>query len=552
MRGRRVREPGLSLADEFQGLRNDYDAAKSSRYRRLRTGVSSSGSGADYHYRSESDYLRMLEQARDMDRNDVVIGQTIDRAIMNVVQDGFTLDPQTGNANADNVLWKLWDEFATDPEQCDVAGELTFNEMEMLIPRQAMVDGDCLALPLREGPIEIVEAHRLRTPSNTKQNVVHGILLDAQRRRLQYWLTKDDIDPSRALTKVGDIKPYDARDKDGNRNVLHIYNPKRVSQTRGVSALAPVFNPAGMFEDINFAKMVQQQTVSCFAIFREMAAGRPGGGLPSVDDPATGASYDETQSDGTTRRITGIAPGMDIRGRPGEKLTGFSPNVPNAEFFDHVRLMLTLIGINLGMPLVLVLMDAKETNFSGYRGALDEARRGFRRNQKWLMRRFHGPIYRWKLRQWIATNPEVRALAEKLGPMVFAHRWNVPAWPYIEPNKDAQGDALQLEKLLNSPRRKAAERGFDFQTMTTEQVEDNGYRIRAAIKEAQAIEVEFGVAVDWHECLALTGAAAKLEKSAPKPTEPDKQEEPPADEQTEESEQDGNEDDDTEDEDADE
>ena len=115
-----------TLAESFEQLRSDYSAAKSSRFRRRRTGVNSLGSGADWHVRNESDYLRMMEDARDMDRNDVVVGQVLDRATTNIIQDGFTLDPQTGDKDVNQHLKGQWEDWAGDPDQCDLAGENTF------------------------------------------------------------------------------------------------------------------------------------------------------------------------------------------------------------------------------------------------------------------------------------------------------------------------------------------------------------------------------------------------------------------------------------------
>jgi len=132
----------------------------------------------------------------------------------------------------------------------------------------------------------------------------------------------------------------------------------------------------------DWQKLVQQQVVSCFAIFRERSIDND-----SEEDVATGELSTEQLADGTSRTLEGIAPGMELTGRPGEKLQGFSPNVPNAEFFQHVRLILTLVGVNLGLPLCIVMLDGSETNFSGWRGALDQAKMGFRHNQRWLIDR---------------------------------------------------------------------------------------------------------------------------------------------------------------------
>src|SRR3989304_7245660 len=103
---RSSRQP--NLAEHFADLKADYAAAKQSRFRRRRTGISPTGSGADYHYRNESDYLRVMEYARAMDRDDVIVGQTVDRSVANEIQDGFTLTPQTPDASANEDLTARW------------------------------------------------------------------------------------------------------------------------------------------------------------------------------------------------------------------------------------------------------------------------------------------------------------------------------------------------------------------------------------------------------------------------------------------------------------
>lgn len=497
---RRPRELPSTLAEAFGVLRSDYAAAKTSRFRRTRN-VPVMGAPGDYHYRSESDYLRIMEYARDMDRNDVIVGATVDTAVLNTLQGGFQLDPATGDDVLDAALWARWDAWASDAERCDLAGEHAFHDLEGLAFRNMLIDGDHWALPNADtGALQMVEAHRVRTPTGTTRNVVNGVLLDDRRRRVEVWFTKQDVDPLRPVRLVAEIQPIPVRDRDGHRQVFQVYHPKRVSQTRGVSALAPIFDHLGMFEDINFAKLVQQQIVSCFAIFRQREMGIGDG----ATDLVTGAGSTETMSDGRSRTLEGIAPGMVVTGDPGERLEGFSPNIPNAEFFEHMKLILTLIGINLGLPLVLVMKDASETNFSGWRGAVDQARMGFRNNQQALARRFHRPVYHWKVREWAL---EDRALARRLAEdpeNTLRHKWNFPTWPYIEPLKDASADLLRMRNALSSPRRIQAERGRDWEEVAEEIVQDNVYAIRLAKAAATELNAEFpDEPVHWREVLSL-------------------------------------------------
>ena len=482
------------IGQVFRELKNDYSAARASRFRRVRSGVPVNGSGADYHYRNDSDYLKIMEYARDMDRNDVIIGQTVDRAVVNTVQGGIGLDIETGDTAINEILTSMWNDWKASPDRVDVAGVFNFSQLEHLMLRARFIDGDIFVLPTNEGSLQIFESHRVRTPNFTKKTVVHGVEMDSRRRRKAYYITRESLDPH-SVIKLGDVEVIPARDEDGYQNVFHLFDPKRISQTRGVSVLAPIFDQAGMFEDINFAKLVQQQVVSCITIFREMESGF------GPDYPGNKTSTGTKEAWGTGERIIeGIAPGLEIRGRAGEKLHGFSPNVPNAEFFPHVRMMLQIIGCNLGMPLVMVLLDASETNFSGYRGAVEQARMGFHRNQRMMVDQFNRPVYLWKVREFLRTDAALRRASTKAGINIFGHRWNPPVWPYIEPSKDAAADEKRLSANLISPRRLHAERGRDFDEIAREIVEDRQQFIAQAIEAAKALnEANPEAKVDWRE-----------------------------------------------------
>lgn len=492
-------EPNLSA--QFEGLRNDYAAAKTNRFRRVRTGLSAMGSHADWHLRAGSDYFRMMEYARDMDRNDSIVGTTMDRATTNIVQDGIRVDPQTPDQALNADLKARFNEWAGDPQLCDAAGEHTWWEMQWFACRHALVDGDILSLGLRSGHLEQVEAHRCRTPSNTTLNVVLGVKLNKDtRRREEYWLTKEDVSLSAAVAKVSDVKRYPTYDADGFRQIFHTYLSRRVSQTRGVTALAPVFDVAGMCEDVNFATLVRAQMTSCFAVFRERESSF------SQEDVSTqhGARTEETLAGGTTRILEGIGPGMEIVGNPGEKLRLDSPHVPGAEFFPHMKFLLTIIGINLGLPLCILLLDASETNFSGFRGAVDQAKMGWKHNQRRLRDRHCQPVYEWKLRQFAAADPALRRAAERWAAQFYRARWNPPTWVYIQPLQDASANLLRLRNGLISRRRWAGEEGMDAEDLTAEIVADNAALIEAAYVKAEELNKKYpDLKVSWREVASL-------------------------------------------------
>jgi capsid protein len=310
-----------NLAKAFEQIRADYDMSRQSRFVRRRLGVATQGSGADYHYRNESRYYADIEQARDMDRNDPLVGILADRRVDNIVQSGFALDPKTGDKGLDQELYARWIAETANADTCDIAGEMTWQEIERHVCRAESIDGDIIVTGTQEGPFQVLEAHLIQTKSK-QENTFLGVTTDRVGKRHQYWVTEE----LNEFGQKGESKPIDVRNADGVRQLFHCYNPKRVTMTRGVTQMAPVFSYSGMLEDINFAKLVQQQVVSCFAIFRKM-------GMPTSDAPPSVSGYGDstTQSSAAgVRQLEGVSPGMEVVGAPGEDLQGFSPNVPNS------------------------------------------------------------------------------------------------------------------------------------------------------------------------------------------------------------------------------
>ena len=490
-----------TISRQFNAVRADYNMSRESRFIRKRVGLASQGSGADWHYRSEWQYYHDIEKARDMDRNDSIVGQTIDRAVSNIVQDGFSLDVNTGGGKIlDDDIKGMWLEWANDPDRCDIEGESNWHDFERQCCRAMLIDGDCGNAGLDSGHLQHFEAHNIQSETRY-DNTVLGVEKSNSGRRVAYRIMRTPIESYKQQTRALSSVRLLARNEAGLRLFFHVYNPKRKSQTRGITALAPIFELAGMFEDIQFAKLVQQQVVSCFAIFRERMLTNPmsDGTAPSYGNPDT-----ETTSEGT-RYLENVAPGMEVVGRPGEKLTGFSPNTPNAEYFSHVRLMLQMIGVNLGLPLCLVLLDGAESTFHGYRGAIHEARKGFQDIQRNLAKRLHKPVYQFKIAQFMSADRSLREAAKMPGVNIFGHSWNLPTFSYIEPKADAEGDVIRLQNALTSRRRLHAERNGEWEEIRDEIIEDNAAAIEQASRRAERINAANpeGVKISWRDLISL-------------------------------------------------
>jgi capsid protein len=492
----------------FAQMQSSYQAAKrSGPFKRRRAGIPPQGAGADWHYSNENDYLWMGEIARDLDRNDMVIGQLLDRYVDNVIGEGFTINPQTGDEKLDEELKARATEEFNDPTYCDPAGELSFYEQEQLVARE-VAPGDVFGLPIADdyGTVQLNESHLCRSPTTrNKQNIVLGVQMNARTRmRENYWFTREPIDPLSRQVRLKDLAPVRAYTDDGEANVFHVYRPKRPSQTRGVTALAPVIDAAGLHDDLQFAALLKAQLSAFFLLVRNRDEHfQPGG-------DQTPAGVRTTDPYGV-RGQQKLAPGAELTSEKGETIAPWSPNIPNAEFFPHVKLVLTFLGINLGMPLVLVLLDASETNFSGYRGAIDQARLGFRRLQRQLILRWHRPYWRFKLNFWADQDPTLAALRDASKPgsklNLFRHRWNRPAWQYIEPGKDAAADLMRESNMLRSPSERCQEQNREWPELVKQCIRDRRLAIVQGCQAAADVNKEFSLegtaATTWRDFAPL-------------------------------------------------
>ena len=171
-------------------------------------------------------------------------------------------------------------------------------------------------------------------------------------------------------------------------------------------------------------------------------------------------------------------------------------------------LLLTFISVNLDLPVQMLLLDPQKSNFSSWRGAIDQARIRFREMQKDLVQQLHRPTYHWKVRQWAS---ESRALRQKIAnnPKWMEHIWKIPSFAYIEPNKDALADATQSHNFLSSLRRIMANRGNEWDEICTEIIADRGQLIIKAMELEVELKSKFDVDVTWRDILSpLMGATS--------------------------------------------
>lgn len=479
---------------EIAGL--SYRAAQPSKLRAARHDL---GGTANTHF-SGQDYWTIREMVRAFERDHALLAQIVDRAADQVLGNGLQVDPQTSKVEVNAKALALWNAWAESPEACDFEGRLTFDEIERLAFRHRMVDGDCFViLDDRTGTVRLVEGDRVEARAQgvvkidgRDVEVIHGVEVDTFTGRVvAYHFVKHIPSNRRGFVSYPVGSPQLVRLP--REQVIHVYEPKRVTQYRGITDFHAVFDRIALLEDIEFAELVKLQVASCIA------------GFVTTEHDAfqLGARTTELGADNeTTLTFDEFSPGMLVRLPNGSKIETFSPTVTTQDTQEQKRQIIREIGLAVGLPLELTLLDHGDSSFSANRATMESYKRTARRQQRWIARTLRSRVYEWKVRQWVAEG-ELPDL-----PDITAHTIHFPEWTFFDPLKEASADKLRLETKLASHRQIWAERGRDFDDGVAEMTEDAADLIRKAHERAEELKGEGIEGITWRDVLTLGNAKA--------------------------------------------
>ena len=490
----------FSLASQelFQESKREYKAGldatlPNNRFMRNRRGLGGTG---DYHLDAwQLWYVR--EVARHMDRCDSLPGQVNTRLVDSLFAGSqYSIEPDTGDPGLDLELWSRHDAWARNKRACDWKGERTLAQLQWMLKCQMIMDGDIFGTLNDDGTVEVVEGDRCVSPAGAwKPGMACGVEVVGG-KRVAFWFAKSQ--PLGPWGSADDVERREIYLSNGLQVAFQCYGTHRVSQNRGYSWWHPVMVEAGMLDDLDFAMIVKAQSAAAISgtIEANPSAGGPGYGGANA---ALGAETSRVGADGATRTEIAVKPGTYVELPGGKKLSGYSPSIPNPEHIEHVKYQLRKLGGALNMPYVALMLDASETNFSGFRGAMDVVRQSWRRIQRDHIEQFVSPVWQWRAMRELPSLGAAAMKRYKAGTLLN-HRVRPPRWKYIQPLQDAQADALVIGERLDSPRSVCAERGVDFDDVARESIEDNGSVIELAIKKAAELNTRYPEAkVDWRE-----------------------------------------------------
>ena len=401
---------------------NSYRAARHTRIGQNRPTAAS----ADYHLEAGWDRTELVDRARQIERDNPIADGLLTRSVENVIGCGIRAQVRSEDAEFNKMAKDLWDDWCYDS---DVRGLDSFYELQALVFRSLLRDGDVGTILLSDGQLQAIESDQIAAPPEKRQqrNHIDGIDLDHRGKPKNYYVVTNEDDhyiiPRRRDRAHRKIIPAE--------DMIFLARRKRLGQTRGEPCFSQTFELFDQIDGLIEAVIVSARMGACFGLLLESP--HIPSGLPTVE----GAG-------GKTHYNWSMEPGMIKRLEPGESVKQVSPQHPSQNFSEFLSTTGRLLGLQLGLPLELIFMDFSKTNYSSARASLLQAYQAFRCHQAYIKNHWCKPIYRWKISQWVADGqlPDI--------PTKFRHSWISPGWQWVDPVKEIQAAQMGIDAGLTT------------------------------------------------------------------------------------------------------
>jgi lambda family phage portal protein len=395
--------------------------------------------------------MRLLRaRARELSRNNPVAKSYLKILTANVLGEkgiGYKAqvrnNDQTLNSGFNKKIETAWCEWSKKGN-CTVDGKLSFRGVQTLVLKNIATDGEVFIRMVRgfdnkfRFALQLIDADQLdhlfsRFASKSENEIRMGIEVDAWGRPVAYHINQKH--PS-------DLGGSLLRERIPADQILHLYDPERISQTRGITWFHPCMFELRMLGGYVEAELVAARTGAAkmgFLKYTDSSA---------FEAPNPDAKYRIEAQPGV---IEALPPGMDFQ--------AWSPDHPASAFPAFVKAMLRFVASSLGVSYNALAADLEGVNYSSMRSGLLIERDQWKMCQSLMKETMLQPIFE----NWISMALLSASLVlDSRDPSRFlAGKWEPRGWMWVDPLKDVQSSILAIGAGLDSRDRVIAEQGGD-------------------------------------------------------------------------------------------
>lgn len=417
------------------------------------------------------DLPTLRDRSHDLYRNNPLATGAVKTVVTRVVGTGLAMQPAIDykilGISRDQAeewqgytkqRWSMW----ADTPWCDISRRQNFCGLQRTALFGALLGGDALALlpvlPLKGRPselaVQLVEADRVANPRGKMDTtrMVAGIELSEDGAPLRAHFLREHPGALLGATHSLDgewVDFYGAQ--SGRRNILHLIDPERIGQTRGVPYLAPVMTALKQLGRYTEAEISAAVISAFFAVFIRHATGE---GANPMESAATG-QYQSSDSAKGSSWDGKLSSGLAVDLPPGAEIDSVAPGRPNQAFDPFVQAVLRQIGVALELPFE-ILIKHFTSSYTAARAALLDLGLFVRRVRALLESTICQPTYEEWLRIEVATG-RIAAAGFFSDPLV-RHAWSCTTWTgdamgVLDPQREISATEKALELRLTTRQR---------------------------------------------------------------------------------------------------
>ena len=461
---------GLPLSDVLKSTPEQEVKPLPKKGRRMYAGAQTSrltsnwiagNSSADTEIKGSIKQLR--QRSRQVCRDNPYGRQAIRSIVSNVVGPvGFKIQSQIQLIRGKRLDQKLNDIVENKfkrwgrADSCDVAGRLSWVEMQKLIVNSLVVDGEVFIRIIRKPfgrssipfSLQVMEADLLDTDYTGKSsngNIYRmGIEVNEFNRPINYcFLTKhpgDTLFPARTGEKRHLIIPAD--------EIIHLFQQERPSQSRGVPAMASCLKALHHLDGYQEAVTIRSRAASSLMGFIQNSDGE--------------LQADEVYEE---ERVTQFEPGTFKYLNPNETVNIPDFDSPNGEFPEFMAAMLRSVAAGCGVSYESVSRDFSKTNYSSSRLSLLEDRSQYRSIQNYLIDNFHTRVFEAWLEMAVLSGNLNLANYESDPDRYRSVRFIARGWSFIDPQKEIAAAKEAVKAGFKTQAQVIAEQGGDIEEL---------------------------------------------------------------------------------------
>lgn len=262
-----------------------------------------------------------------------------------------------------------------------------FYTLQSLIQISWIMNGDVFVIPKRkkrkgvdiELCLQLLEADRIVNPRGNNDKTKSGVEISENGDVINYYIS--DKHPGDGYIS---IKGYPVFNSLGRRNILHIFEPERIGQRRGVPFLASIIyatKQLGRYKNAELAAAVINASIGLIIEAKD----------PEGFVNRNFGTDDEEEKKERTDKIT-LDHGVGIIAKAGETVKEFNTTRPNKNYKEFVDAIYEEVGAQLEIPHE-VLMSSFKASYSAAKASLEEAHQRFLVCRKLLERKLCQPVY---------------------------------------------------------------------------------------------------------------------------------------------------------------